>query len=72
MPGTYHSAGGCQNCTVGTYQDLDSQESCKPCPSEKNTTETTGAKSDSYCISKWFVNCNGIMYRHKFMSVLTQ
>uniref|UniRef100_A0A8W8JQE5 EGF-like domain-containing protein n=3 Tax=Magallana gigas TaxID=29159 RepID=A0A8W8JQE5_MAGGI len=50
LPGTYRSAGGCQNCTVGTYQDLNSQESCKPCPSVKNTTETTGAKSESYCI----------------------
>eukprot|EP00105_Crassostrea_gigas_P044581 XP_019928729.1 PREDICTED: signal peptide, CUB and EGF-like domain-containing protein 1 [Crassostrea gigas] len=49
-PGTYRSAGGCKNCTVGTYQDLVSQESCKACPPVKNTTETTGAKSESFCI----------------------
>lgn len=55
ISGTYRSAGGCQNCPVGTYQDLKSKESCKACPSDRNTTETTGATSLSFCISKWIV-----------------
>lgn len=55
IPGTYRSAGGCQNCPVGTYQDLNFQEFCKACPSDRNTTETTRATSISFCISKWVV-----------------
>nr|XP_034312620.1 uncharacterized protein LOC105346442 isoform X2 [Crassostrea gigas] len=50
MPGTYRSIGGCKYCPVGTYQDLTSQESCKSCPLLKNTSETTGATSESFCI----------------------
>lgn len=52
LPGTYRSTGGCQNCPEGTYQDQNSQESCKNCPLDRNTTETTGATSENFCISK--------------------
>ncbi|XP_062571486.1 proprotein convertase subtilisin/kexin type 5-like, partial [Saccostrea cucullata] len=50
-PGTYRSSGaGCKECPVGTFQDQQSQTSCKNCPSNKNTTETSGATSESHCI----------------------
>ncbi|XP_062586584.1 multiple epidermal growth factor-like domains protein 10, partial [Saccostrea cucullata] len=52
LPGTYMiSDTECHKCPIGEFQDEIDRTSCKKCPLEQNTTETTGARSESYCIA---------------------
>ena len=50
-PGKYDNGTDCVECDIGSYQDIEGQTECNPCPLH-TTTNTTGANSETMCIGK--------------------
>ena len=51
--GTYYSDQDCLSCPVGSYNPLEAQTECEPCPAGQ-ITDGEGAVNQTECYSKYY------------------